>query len=154
MAYYEVVPATAEHAAELALTIRPADAAEMWALTHLEPEEGLLLALKVSRETWAVSAEGKIICMFGHETVTAVGGVVLPWLMTSNEVPKHAVNFLRISKKWVEHLKARYSTIINLVDGRHTQSIVWLRWLGFTIGPGVPCGPDGVLFHRFSMKGT
>ena len=139
MAY--LVKATEEHARALAPILRPADRAEIEALTGLEPLEVLLEHVK-QYEAWAMfSNAGELAGMCGVVPVYEplpdappkyiMGGIV--WMVGSDVLDKHTVEFLRASRKWVEEQQARYETLNNVVDARNAKHIQWLKWLGFEV---------------------
>lgn len=72
------------------------------------------------------------------------------WMVGSTLLDEKPVEFLRASIAWVDTQKKLYHTLSNIVDGRNTKHIEWLRWLGFTINPA-PCrgGPPGIPFYNF-----
>jgi len=149
---YEIVPATAEHILELAQTMRKADVDEVWAAAHRTPLEALQVSVACSSETFAGLADGRVICVFGVASATLLSVMGIPWMLGSEELPKHARAFLRRNKSYIRWLKSEYKLLANYVDSRHTDAIRWLKWLGFKLDPALPFGPDQVPFHRFEMR--
>ena len=149
---YEVVPATREHAIELAKNMREADKREAWAIAHLSPEEATLCVVHASRDAQAGLADGEVVCLFGIEQDPENENVGAPWLLTSHSIEKYAWEFLHRSIDWMKEAKQDYRTLRNYVDVRNTVSIRWLRWLGFDIKEPKPFGADQMLFHLFEMK--
>jgi hypothetical protein len=146
---YAVVPATEAHARELAANMREEDAAECWAVAHHTPLQALFTSLKASRRPLAGLADDTVLCMFGVLEPALVCGIGAPWFLSSKDLPKHARAFLRFSRVWAERLAHEHSFLVNHVDARHTAAVRWVQWLGFTIDPAEPSGPDRVPFHRF-----
>ena len=149
---YEVVPATREHAIELAKNMREADKREAWAIAHLSPEEATLCVVQESCNAQAGLANGEVVCLFGIEQDPENENIGVPWLLTSHSIEKYAWEFLHRSISWMKEAKQRYSILRNRVDTRNKVSIRWLRWLGFDIKDTKPFGVDRMPFHIFEMK--
>ncbi len=152
MSRYEVVPATLEHARELAVTMRHEDVLETWAATHMGNYEVLENSVKVSRDAWTGLVDGRVLAMFGVVTTTALSRDGCPWLLGSQEVGAHGRAFARFSKEYIRLIAPRYDTLANFVDANYPEAIRWVRWMGFKIEPAAPFGPEGAPFHLFWMK--
>lgn len=148
----EFVPATEDHAANLAVHMRAADRQEIWASSMATPFEALADAMRVTREPWAVVDDDECLCMFGVTPVGLVGGVGVPWLLASDGLLPHARELVRSSRRYIEAKREEFGVLVNHVDARNTESIKWLRWLGFEIHPAQPFGPFGLPFHKFEMR--
>lgn len=148
---YEIVEATAEHAAALASTMRQEDRTEVWAAAGHTPAQALQNALAASAEAWTGLADGKVLCMFGVAKLSILGDMASPWMLSSEELPRHARAFLRVSRVVVARWRERYPHLVNFTDSRYKTAVRWLSWLGFTIHPAEPFGPDRVPFHRITI---
>ena len=151
MSRYEVVRATDAHARELANAMRHEDVLETWAATHLGNYEVLEAAVKVSRDAWAGLVDGRVLAMFGVVTTTALGREGCPWLLGSQEVPAHGRAFARFSKEYIRLIRPQYATLANYVDASYIEAVRWVRWMGFTVEPAAPFGPEAAPFHLFWM---
>jgi hypothetical protein len=151
MPEYTFHPATMADAEEMAPILRKEDREEVWASHKHTPLEALQYALNFSEECWVARADGKILCMFGIAKMTLLGDTATPWLLGSEEIPKHWRHFLRYGRKVVNAWKERYPVLINFSDSRYITAVRWLRWLGFTIHDAKPFGPYGVPFHQISI---
>ncbi len=149
---YQVVPATEEHAAEMALVMRQADVDEVWASSHYEPLEALLASLRVSPDPRAGLADGRVVCMYGVGQQTLLSDWGAPWLLTAEELPDHARAFMRGNKLYVSEMRSRYRLLLNFADARNIMALRWLKWLGFNIAPAQPLGPENLPFHPFKME--
>jgi hypothetical protein len=148
---YSVVPATAEHAAQLTRNTRDADVAECWAALHQTPGEALAYSYKVSRDTRAGIANGAVVCIFGVAQETVLSTIGRPWLLATNQLKQHARVFLRLNRGVVDGWLAEYGWLENYVDARNLKAVQWLRWLGFKIESAAPYGVDQLPFHKFTM---
>lgn len=149
---YSLATATEQDLCHIAQNMDPADAAEVWATAHLTPLEAITISAAASRDPWVGRVEGVPICAFGVSQRTILDDKGVPWLLGTPEIRKHARVFLHVSRNWVEAQAECFRTLENFVDSRHTRAVKWLRWLGFTIEPAQPYGPDGVPFHHFHMR--
>ena len=149
---YEMVPATLEHALELAENMRDADRKEAWAAAHYTPEQAVLFSLDASRDATTGLADGRVVCMFGAGAAAIISTTGIPWLLTTDLVKKHAKPFLRRNKKVVKEMLVAYPLLRNYVDERNTVAIKWLQWLGFEVLPPVSFGAEGFPFHPFEMR--
>lgn len=150
MVKYEIVEATEAHLEEAAANLRQADRDELWAAFHFTPSEALAAAK--SEKTFASLADGKVLCIYGTWRPSATGLLGVPWMLSTNELPKHYRYFARESKNYVSHLKQRFLSLENYVDARNSLAIRWLRWLGFVMEKPRAWGADKLPFHRFHME--
>jgi len=153
MSHYEIIRATKEHALMLAGEMREADVDELWAGLRLKPLNAVLHSLEVTRNPRAGLADGKVMVMFGvaqHTHLTLTG---YPWLLSSRGIHKHAKQFLKQTRFFLEEMKEEFDLLENFVDARNTQAIRWMKWMGFQIEDPVPWGVDQLPFHRFTMEG-
>lgn len=74
--------------------------------------------------------DGKPIAMWGIEWKTLLSAASL-WMITTDEVRKNPIGFLRESRRVVREWSEIYGTLEGLVDSDFDTSIRWLRWLGF-----------------------
>lgn len=152
MTTYEIVPATLTHAEELSRTMREADAREAWAAGRLSPAEAVLTSIDASRDARAGLANGRVACIFGVGEWSVLGLLGVPWLLTSDEMPKHARRFLRGSREYLDEIRQQYRVLRNHVDARNTEAVRWLGWLGFEIDSPESFGPDQLPFHCFHWE--
>ena len=95
--------------------------------------------------------DGKVICMFGVAPMSLATGGGIPWLVSTDDLPRYAKSFMERNKAWIEEKLAVYGYLQNYVDKRNTVSKRWLRWLGFQLEEPKPYGVNKLPFHRFSM---
>jgi hypothetical protein len=152
MTVYQIDPATSETLAYIAEHMSKADREEVWAASHSTPLEALQKSMDGSSKAWVGLADGVPFCAFGVASSTLLSDVGVPWLLGTEDVPKHARVFLRVSKSYIHEQARWHKLLVNYVDARHARAVKWLRWLGFTMYPAEPFGPDQVPFHRFEMR--
>lgn len=150
----EIIPATAEHAAELAPLVRQADRDEFMAASGQSPEEVLADGLALSSHIWAGLLDGRVVCMFGVAPMPGADGVGVPWMVGSERLDRCASVFLRRCRRsgMIRQMLDAYPVLMNAVDCRNTRAIAWLKWLGFSFGNPIPYGAAGLPFHVFEMR--
>ncbi len=152
MTEYTIVPTIEKHVIELSNNMSPEDVAECWAAQHFRPYKALKVSLMHTDHPKTGLVDGRVMAIWGVGKVTILSEVAQPWMLTSPLVENHYRAFLRHSKHLLNDMKKEAIVFSNFVDVRNTQSIKWLRWLGFTIHDALPYGPDDMPFHRFTME--
>lgn len=150
---YVIRGATDDDALLLAPIMRDLDIQELAASTGDTPLSALQQGLLTSSEVYTALADGVPYAMFGVVPVSILGGVGLPWLLTSKDVVKHAKEIVRWSEPVARHWVANsYTTLINMIDGRHKPALRWAKHVGFTVHAGEPYGIEGRPFHKIEMR--
>jgi hypothetical protein len=149
---WSVVPATIDHAREMAPRLREADVAEIWATAGMAALEHLHYAVAVSVSALAWIVEGEVACLFGVCAPALLGAVGQPWLLSTGLVARHPMPFLRRYRPYLEHILTLYPTLVSYIDARYTTAVRWVRWMGFTVSSPTPFGPFGMPHHRFTMS--
>lgn len=154
MTLFRIIPATAEHAAEIAPRMRFDDIREVQAASGRSPLSALLYSIERSDFAYTVEFEGTPETMFGCGTADVMSRIGAPWLLGSNAIERHYRHFLRGSRFWIGRMKGEYALLRNTVDDRNVVSKRWLEWLGFEVGEAVPRGYERIPFRTFEMKGN
>jgi hypothetical protein len=144
----EVIPATRRHAERIKL--RRGDAREIAVLGLTMPEA---FDVSTRRALWTHTylIDGEIGAIVGLSINNLLSGWASPWLVTGEPVNRHRKEFLRLTREGVERMKA-FRRLQNWVHAEYTETIRWLRWLGFEIGSPVPKGPFAAPFCLFTME--
>ena len=145
----KIITPEPRHLIELAANMRQEDIAEVWALSHMGPLEALTISVDASSAPRAWVVNNQVVTMFGVAHETQLSGFGIPWLLASTQVKKLWRPFLRGSKMIAKEWQSRYPALRNRVDARHKDAVAWVNWMGFTMKPAEPFGPDGVPFHEF-----
>lgn len=141
--------ATREDCLDLAPRLRAEDVQECLYSSGLPAKESLLLCFH-SGETFAVVWGDEVVALFGHMGVPGVIGV--PWMLAAPALSSIRKSFLRECREYVHRMLTIYGRLENYVWVGNELHIKWLRWLGFEFELAQPCGLDGQMFYRFSMK--
>ncbi|WP_237353534.1 hypothetical protein [Xanthobacter sp. YC-JY1] len=92
----------------------------------------------------------QIAGLFGIDPVFNHPHVGVIWLLGSDQLAAHSVEFLRQSQRWVERYNTQYPLLINRADARNALHLRWLQWLGFTLIREAPWGAEGRPFVEFA----
>lgn len=150
MSVYQVIPAQPEHISLMSGRWREADIRELQASSGSTPEEAIAHGLEISMDAWTAFVDGDPICIFGVAPLSIVDCHGAPWMIGTVDLERHAMGFLRRSKKVVDQvIFRRWDRLTNFVDARNETAIQWLKWLGFDILPPETYGVAQLPFHRF-----
>lgn len=149
----DVVPALAEHVEPIASQAREADRRELWALARATPGQCLRYGLAHSRAVFTGRVDGEPVCMFGATPRDLLLGIGVPWMVGTDRLRSWPAQkaLLSLSRPCVEAMRAEFPHLVNVVHGDNAAAIRWLRWLGFSIHPAQPYGPDREPFHLFTL---
>lgn len=152
MARIEIVPATADHIRQILPDVRQADIDEFAAFSGQTAEQVLTDGLRFSTRCWAGLADGKAFAIFGVAPGSILGGIGVPWLVSTYHVETHQKAFLRRNKPIIREMLDIYPTLENYVDERNHVAKIWLHWMGFCLQPAAPAGLMNMPFHHFTMR--
>lgn len=152
MAAAEVLPVSVQDVAAIAAIARQADIDELTEALGVSIEDALLGGIRDSLNAKQIVVDGKVVAVFGDAVFSLLGGVGVPWLISTIHVQAHARAFLRVCKPEVQQMLTRHPHLMNYVDARNTSAIRWLKWLGFKFESAAPYGARRFLFHKFTMN--
>ena len=141
------VEPTASHALAVAKNLRPEDETEVQ-LSHGAT------ALQAVQDSWELS---DILCAMATDDGVPCGlcGVVghRIWMLGTprlTETRRARYQLCMDGRMWVDNcLKEVGGTLFNQVYSKNTESIKWLKYLGFMVEPPKPIGRSGALFCDF-----
>lgn len=153
---YDVIPATVEHAREIASLLRPEDVTDIESYRPGVDATGALLeCFYASANVWAGTIDGEVACLYGAAQPKYFVPIAYPWFRGSVRMKGHERAFLRRSKEHVAAIAAYYGELRNLVDARNTKAVNWLEWLGFRVDEGLNYLPGNPTPFRFYvLKGV
>ena len=152
MANIELVRPTKDGLKYIADNMRAADAAEVWASNRFTPYGALLVSVEASDHLAMVVADGEPIAVLGLKVHDILTGSGVPWLLGTESALKHKRQFFELSPPVIQDMLNQCPKLFNYVHTENRVSIRWLKWLGFEIEEAEPFGPEGELFHRFTME--
>lgn len=109
----------------------------------------LYKSIHISKRSLAVSVEGKLLYIIGIVKPTLLSDKGIPWLLGTNEIKRHKKVFMRSTYELLKETMAECRELENYVDARNTDSIKWLKFMGFTLDEPIPFGKEKKPFHRF-----
>jgi hypothetical protein len=145
----QIVPATREHAINLAPRMRQEDIAEVWVGSHQEPLEHLTDSIERSVIARSALVGDQVACIWGVVAISLLTGTGQPWLLTSDLVERHPRHFMREVRRQLPEMLRMFPTLLNVTDARYTRAIRWLDRIGFQVSPPFLFGPVGYVHpHR------
>lgn len=153
----EIVPATTEHAYELAPRMRAAEVDEVCASGRHTPLGALLAGLEVSDLRFTALFDGQVACMWGVVPMrrsSLVGRIGAVWLLTSDLVEQHPKTFWKHCRRELARLfgPGGYDLLVNAIDARHDKAVRWARRLGFPLEDAAAFGAEQLPFHWFRVR--
>lgn len=138
---------TKERAMEIANNLREEDKTEVWLSHRLTPTEAVIGSLEDADLCRCIeTAHGVPV------GITGLNGNRI-WMLGTQELTATRVGRLQLCKEgrqWVDHcLSVAGMAIGNDVYASNTDSIRWLRHLGFQVAKPRPMGPSSALFCEF-----
>jgi hypothetical protein len=119
-------------------------------LVGLEAKDVLSWSFDNSAESYVAVFDGDPVSAFG--IIQAAGSEVgIPWMIGTSTIDRHAVAFLRASKKVIAELSERWPVMMNVADPRNTRGIRWLEFMGFTVYPAEQL-PGGKIYRKFEKR--
>lgn len=149
----KLVPATRDDVTEVAANLRASDIAELKAAhgDNVNVDTALYLSYIRSTNCQAAHLNGKAIAIFGFVKMVHRPGVLVPWLLCTDELKLHAKTHIRETRRAVKEALKDVGYLFNYVHAENEASIKFLKAVGFTIHPAEPFGRKGELFHMFDM---
>lgn len=146
--------ATEAHIEELIPQMRAGDIDEVVAADgDLVRGSHNALHLSDPRATGAMrDHQGGLIAVYGTAPMALLGSREgAPWLLGTSRMRVNAMSVYHDMTLYVAFLREHYDRLFNYVDVRNTESVGWLKSLGFTIGEPEVRGAASLPFHPFYM---
>lgn len=121
-----------DDAFKLAINLKSKDRFEI-ALFGLDPLLALLYPFRANRPntiTWTIFDGTQPIAMWGCVPLKNETEKATCWFLSSNEIMRN-MRFLRQTKRAFNWTISHYKHLHNFVTEEQTQTIRWLKWLGF-----------------------
>jgi hypothetical protein len=132
------------------LDLREADKKEANALSGLPWELTLYLTIAHSKYTYVGIYNENIECVFG--LIELENKVASPWFVTTDKFNSFGLTFAKESKKLFKEWLNEYPILTNYVSSDHTESINWLKWLGFKIDEmPIRFADPNINFYKFYL---
>lgn len=138
--------------------LRLSDKLEIMRSHNHTPEIALKFGLRHSQFCATVLLNDVPVCMFGVVADKYDDKIGAIWLLGTDGLYKMRFAFLRLSRKFIRILSARYPYMFNFVDADNVTTMRWLAWCGATMGLPIPYGVELKPFCYFTfgkiMKGA
>jgi hypothetical protein len=126
------------------------DRREVLGLGH-SVEWGLRHSIDTSIETACITWNGIPVLILGVGQMNPLDDEYNPWLIATDELPKHPVKVMKYSFKILKAWLDKYGKLVNYVDSRHERAVQWLQLLGATLEPAPDHGPYRRLYYKFTF---
>lgn len=127
----EIVPATYQHAIDLAPLLRESDKNEVMASGGLTPLEALAGSVHASEVCWTALLDDHPHIMWGAARCAGESNTGVVWLLSSEEMYKIKGRFIQESHIYVDEMFKTFDTLFNYVHAANIKSQQWLKMLGF-----------------------
>jgi hypothetical protein len=116
------------------LTTSPLDSArwdvrEMKALSGSRPLDALMRGVRESTKCFTITDGVFPVGMFGAAPLFDTSDEGCVWLLGTDQLTKHGIQFLRESRKWVSELHKDFAILKNFVLADNHVHIRWLNWI-------------------------
>lgn len=132
--------------------LRACDRQELVASSGADIHKTLRDSVALSTHSRAFFRHGSLLCLMGVVPIAALSGVGCPWLLGTTALVHCPRDLVRTAPPYIAAMLAAYPRLINYVDARNTQSIRWLKRLGFVFAPAIPYGASGLPFFPFELR--
>lgn len=129
--------------------MRPADRAEVVAMSGWDVYSTVRRALNLSTHYLAIDVDGELAALVGVAPVALIDSVGAPWMLGTPVADRHPRALVVLGRRYIAEMHETYRTLQGYVHAQHLQSVRWLSMLGFTISPPCPMGVSGQAFHYF-----
>jgi hypothetical protein len=143
-----------EDVAPLAANLRQADIDEAHAAGVYDMHAVIADGMRDSLLAWTITVDDDVIAMLG---VCPLNGSLLDdvgiiWMLGTEGVRKHSRALMKAAPSYIAAMQRAFPTLLNIVFSENKTAVNWLGRMGFVLEPAEPLGPNGEMFHRFSMK--
>jgi len=129
---YQIVECEPKHVVSISSRLRPGDLAEVRA-SGLSVRSALWRSYRGSHLRYAGIIDGVVGAIWGCGG-TILADIGIPWLLTSLDVEKIPMAFVREGRRHVQQMLDVHPVLVNMVAKDYKQAIGFLRLLGFQIG--------------------
>jgi hypothetical protein len=144
----EILPTTLAHLDYLGTRLRAGELHEIACLGST-PADALRRSYAGSIYARTGIADGRIAAVWGCGG-SPLGGVGEPWLLTTPEVERIPIRFVKVARQEVGQMLALFPVLSNYVSVQYRQACKLLEVIGFRLGDPVPIGSG--LWHEFRME--
>ena len=144
-----ILPGTVAHVETLHANLRKGDRLELCGL-GVDPWTALTETWAESRMTKTAFVGGRLAAMWGCGG-SALGGVGVPWLLTTPAVEAVPVTMVKTARAEVGRMLSVWPRLENWVDAGYAQACGFLQVVGFSLGEPRALR-TGAVFRPFTME--
>ena len=125
--------ATLADVRSVAARLREADRQEVLAAGGVDPRLVFSAQLAEGREILAAGLQDndRAEILFGCDPMTGDPSVGIVWLVSTDTIYDHPVEFVTASRRLLQDYQERHRVLTNFIDARNERHIKWLKWMGF-----------------------
>lgn len=148
----QVRAATLLDVIKISVHIRQSDVDEVFAATGRDIMDELVDSYKTSTVCWIAHESDELIAVLGVSP-TDHPQYGIPWMLATDKLYENKKSLVRLSREIVSIMHTLYPILTNFVDERNTDSINYLKWLGFEFPQRLDqYGYEGRPFWQFIRK--
>jgi len=114
----------------LAEALRYADWLEVSAVYGNDVKNNVISFYDVPGIKWAIKTDNDILLAVLGLQPTEKEGVGIVWMLTTQEIHKHALEFIKLTEGLREAVFSIYNTVGNYVHSKNKGAIKWLKFVG------------------------
>lgn len=143
----QIVAVTDDVCEDIACRVYPPEVTDIWKSAGLSAVDAIKICRDRSVQCWAWIIDGEPACVFGFVPVSMTSKTAAPWVIITDLVLRHKVEFLRSSLKMLKWARQVYPDLRGHVKCDHLDSVKWLTWMGFRVDDD-----RTVFFTNFELK--
>jgi len=124
------------------------------AVCDLTPLDAVLASVAASDARFVKSwfADEVLLGIGGCSPLRDSPGMAAPWLLGTDDLSRYLCALTRLARRELVLMRAVYPHLSNVIDARQTQTLAWLRSLGF-VTTDEPERKPGFKLARFVLGG-
>lgn len=144
----ETAGAWADH---IGAHMRQSDIDEVRASGSAPPEDVVRQSLQLSSIAFCVESDTHGPCAMFGAAPGGLPGLGIVWMLGTDGIRKEGYSIARKTRTYFDELNREYPVLWNMIDGRNSLSMRWLRWGGFELLRLHPeYGPEKRPFYSFA----
>lgn len=132
--------------------MRKCDQKEIWLAEHKTPRQALEESLDKSSYAFTALLNNIPVVMFGLAPQSLLSDEGMVWALATEDIEHMQKTFMVRSKDFITVCLTMYPSVMNYVHVENKKSLAWLHWLGATIYPAAPYGPENAMFRYFTIE--
>lgn len=144
-------PATGDDARLLATAMRESDRLEIERM-GFRPLQAVERSIRISDWADAFLVDGELAAIAGVQTIDALAGEGVPWLVGTDILDRYPVGLMRRVGAVLHEMMAGRRYLVNVVDAKNARTIRWLEHIGFHVKRDPPVMFGDNPFYLFEAR--